>query len=691
MKNNKNDGLFSSQKVVPYIPANKSLPEITPKALILGIFLAMLLAGSNAYLGLKVGQTVTACIPAAVISMAILRLFRRSNILENNMVQTIASAGEVIAAGVIFTLPALLLMGFWTRFPFLETTSIAIIGGVMGVLFSVPLRRALIIDHPLPFPEGIATAEVLKAGEGSSVGAKDMIYAGFFAAVIKFLQSGFQVIEESASFFIKTGSTVFGFGTGLAPVMIGAGYIVGIRIGSCLLLGAAITWLVILPIYGSLYGIPDGEMAAEIARTLWAKKVRFVGVGAMVVGGIWALISLIKPIKSAINSSFEAIRQSRLGGTVNIVRTEHDTPMAYVLLGSLVLVVPVFILFTYIVDAHDMPVTSGLFWATIAFSTVVAFFVGFLCAAIGGYMAGIVGSSASPFSGITLAALLIVSFLLFALLGTQVDFTVHVEDALAAAATAIIIGGVACCAAALSCDNLQDLKTGQLVGATPWKQQVMLIVGVVAGAVVISPILQLLYEAYGMGTSLPREGMDPTQVLSAPQATVMASVAKGVFLRDLEWSFLLLGGIIGVSIIILNQVLKSVGSSWSFPLLAVASGLYLPFSVTVPMFLGALLNFFALKLIKKKGKAHQFTAEDKEIAERRGVLFASGAIAGEALVGILLAIPFAIHQSTGVFKIDLGFSHETMMIFALGAVGLFSFYFYKIGTTPYKHGHNEKK
>lgn len=684
MKTSKNKEQTIPQKMVPYISPSKSLPEITPKAVILGIILAMLLAASNAYLGLKVGLTVTACVPAAVISMAVLRFFRRSNILENNMVQTIASAGEVITAGVIFTLPALLLMGFWDRFPFLETMCIAIIGGVMGVLFSVPLRRALIVEHPLPYPEGVATAEVLKAGESGASGAKDLIFAGLFAAVIKFLQSGFQVLSESASYFTKAGSTIFGFGTGLAPVLLGAGYIIGVRIGTCIILGAGILWLVILPIYGSLYGLPDGETASQIARIFWAKKLRFVGVGAMIVGGLWALVSLIKPIKSAVKSSFDAIRESRIGEKAKILRTEYDIPMAYVLISALVLVIPVFILFSYIIDAHDMPVTSGLFWATIAFSTVFSFFVGFLCAAIGGYMAGIVGSSSNPLSGVTIGALLIVSFLLLALLGTQVDFAVQVDDALAAAATAIVIASVACCAAALSCDNLQDLKTGQLVGATPWKQQAMLMVGVVAGAIVITPILQLLYEAYGIGSSLPREGMDPNQVLSAPQATVMASVAKGVFLRDLEWSLVLLGALIGICLIVLNKVLKSAGSSWSFPVLAVATGLYLPYDVTVPLFLGSLLNFFALQAIKKKKKAQQLTKEGEEIAERRGTLFASGAIAGEAIVGILLSIPFAIHQSTSVFVLDVGFSEGTKMLLGIGLIVLFCISFYKIGTSAYK-------
>lgn len=673
---------YKSTEVIPYIPASTSLPEITFKAVILGILLAMLLAGSNAYLGLKVGQTASGCIPAAVISMAVLRLFRKSNILENNMVQTIASAGEVLAAGVIFTLPALLLMGFWTKFPFLETVSIASIGGIMGVLFSVPLRRALIVDHPLPFPEGLATAEVLKAGDGKVTGVMDMVLAGIAAAFIKFLQSGLQLIGETANAFTSVGSTAFGFGTGLSPVLIAAGYIVGIRIGICFLIGGAIIWLVGIPIYGLLYGLPEAESAAQMAQMIWSQKLRYIGVGSMIMGGIWTLISLLKPISSAIKSSFDALRHTHLTESVSIPRTEKDMPITYVIFGSLLLIIPVFILFTYLMDAHNMPIASGLFWTTIAFSTIFAFFVGFLCSAIGGYMAGIVGSSANPMSGITIGGVLSVSLLLLALLGTQIDFTIHTDDALSAAAMAIIMGAVICCAAALSCDNLQDLKTGQLVGSTPWKQQIMLMIGVIAGAVVITPILQILYEAYGLGESFPRPDMDPTQALTAPQATVMASVAKGIFLHNLEWSFVILGILITLGNIILNKILKSIGSTWTFPVLAVACGLYLPYNVTITMFLGSLLGLGILKTIKAKKREKIITETDVQSCERRGLLFASGAIAGEALVGILLAIPFAIHQSTSIFKIDLGLGEGSLMVWGIVSIALFSFYFFKVASTP---------
>ncbi len=685
MKDQKKPEYKNKQKqaVIPYISASKNLPEVTVKAVVLGIILAVILAGSNAYLGLKIGLTVSACIPAAVISMAILRFFKNSNILENNMVQTIASAGEVLASGVIYTLPALILLNFWTYFPFLETVSIACIGGIMGVLMSVPLRRAMIIDNPLPFPEGVATAEVLKAGEGNGRGASDLLISGIFAALIKLLQSGFQMIGETASAFTSVGSTMFGYGTGLSSALIGAGYIVGIRIGICFIVGSVIVWVFGIPIYGAIYGLPEAESLAGTAQMIWAQKLRYIGVGAMIVGGVWTLITLIKPIIAAVKSSYEALQHTHLTEAAATPRTEKDIPMMYVLAGSLFLIIPVAIVFFYVLNKSHMPITTGLFATTVVFATVFSFFLGFLCSAIGGYMAGIVGSSSNPLSGVTIGGVLSVSFLLLLLLGTQIDFNIDPTAAATASAVAIIIGGVIACAAALSCDNLQDLKAGQLVGSTPWKQQALLIVGVIAGAIVITPILQLLYEAYGIGTSFPREGMDPTQALAAPQATVMASVAKGIFTHNLEWTYVILGGIIAIANIILNKILKSVGSDWTFPVLAIASGLYLPYTVSAAIFLGSLLSLLALKTIKAKKRSKKFTEEDVATCERRGLLFASGTIAGESLVGILLAIPFALYQSTDLFKIDLGFGGDTTMLLGAIVSGLFFFYFYKSASSPF--------
>lgn len=689
MAKSKSAGAIQDKPDKPYISASKTLPEITVKSLILGVLLAMLLAGSNAYLGLRIGQTVTACIPAAVISMAILRFFRESNILENNMVQTIASAGEVVAAAVIFTLPALVIMGFWQGFPYLQTTSIAVIGSVLGVLFSVPLRRALIVETRLSFPEGVATAEVLKAGENSKNSAENdssaalLLVGGLLSAGIKFLQSGVQIVGEELLKWWRIGSSeaVTGFGLSLAPVTISAGYIVGLRVAISLFLGTVLTWFVALPLESYFGGysmtVPLGNAAMEI----WSTKLRYLGVGAMVVGGIWALVSLTKPIVEGVRSSMNALKHAGENEDKKLPRTERDISMKWVIMGTLALAVPVFVLFTYVIDSNHMPVSSGLFWSATAFLAIFALVCGFICSSIAGYMTGIIGSSSNPLSGVVIAAILGVSFLLLGLLSIEVDFTVHTDDALSSAATAVIIGAVVACAAAISGDNLQDLKTGHMVGATPWKQETMLIVGAVAGSLVITPILSLLYEAYGMGGTFPREGMDITQSLPAPQATLMASVAKGVFLGGLPWLHIILGAVMGCMLIILNAILKVRGSDWNFPVLAVALGLYLPFYVTVAFFVGGVLKEISTRTLAKKRRNKIMSASDVEIAEKHGMLFASGSIAGEALMGISLAIPFALSQSTSVFKLDFGMGSDQLMLSGAAVMAAFLYYFHRKATT----------
>ncbi len=675
----------------PYISPDENLPEITVKALILGIFLAVVLASSNAYLGLKIGQTVSACIPAAVISMSILRFFKNSNVLENNLVQTIASAGEVIAAGIIFTLPALVLMGFWKGFPYLQTTAIAAIGGILGVIFSIPLRRALIVEARLKFPEGVATAEVLKAGDMASkkdsgtanISTKLLLTGGLMAAFIKVLQSGFQIIGEEVVQWVKVGSSIAGFGSGLSPVIISAGYIVGIRIGICLFIGATLTWVIILPIVSSIYGLPDAESISSSAMTIWSTKLRYIGVGSMIVGGVWALISLMKPISASIKTSLQALKDSHKESSTKIVRTEHDIPMTWIIGSTVSLSIPIAILFAYVMDENSMPVTPLLFWSATAFVTLFSLVAGFVCSSIAGYMAGIVGSSSNPLSGVAIAAILAVSLVLLAILSTQIDFSINKDDALSAAAISVIIAAIVATAAAVGNDNLQDLKAGHMLGATPWKQETMLIVGAVAGALAIAPILSLLYEAYGIGGSFPREGMDPAQSLSAPQATLMASVAKGVFLGGLPWNFILIGMAIGVSIIILNAFLKSSGSTWNFPVLAVALGLYLPIYVTIAFFIGTILKEITTKAIRRKQKKKEMSALDAEVADRRGMLFASGAIAGESLMGVALSVPFALYQTTNVFAINLDINPDIITLAGVIVIIAFLRYFFKISTKAY--------
>lgn len=593
--------------------SKKPLPEITIKAIILGIVLSMILAGANAYLGLFAGMTVSASIPAAVISMGVLRLFRRSNILENNIVQTAASAGESLAAGVIFTIPALVLMGYWTEFNYFEVAKIASIGGLIGVLFTIPLRRALIVEAKLTYPEGIATAAVLRAGdrnqEGeaaeSAKGSMKLIgLAALVGGLMKVAQQGYQLWSAAIAGAIKLPlgkGAIFGLGTNISPALIAVGYIVGRNIGILVVGGGLISWAVAIPIYSAIYGYEGNYF--EAAENIWNTQIRFLGIGAMVVGGIWSLIKLAKPLVAGIKASLDAVKHANEGKS--LAREEQDTPIKYVGYGLLILMVPVFFLYLGILES---------IWIAVLLSMVMMIF-GFLFSAVAAYMAGIVGSSNNPISGVTIATILFSSLLLLALLRPD-----SVEEATTGAAAAILIGAVVCCAAAIGGDNLQDLKTGHILGATPWKQQVMQVVGTISAAIVLGLVLDILHTAYTIGS--------PT--LSAPQATLMKSVAEGVFQGNLPWTMVTLGGIIGVLIILLDLRQERIGSDFRVPILAVAVGIYLPIELTVPIFLGGMISHFGNK------------NDATEVTRRNGLLLASGLITGEALMGILVAVPIFI-------------------------------------------------
>ena len=667
----------------PYIPASKSLPEITVKAIILGALLSAILAGANAYLGLKVGLTVSASIPAAVISMAVLRLFRESNILENNIVQTAASAGESLAAGVIFTLPALIMLGYWKKFEFVPTVAIALVGGILGVLFTIPLRRALIVEAKLQFPEGVATGEVLKVGAEGGSGAKLIAIAAFAAAALKLCQTGFRAVSSAAHTSVTAGKSVFGIGTDLTAALLAVGYIVGLNIAILVFAGGVISWMFGIPIYMALAdpetvkGIVGDGTGYEAAGSIWNARIRYMGVGAMATGGLWALVSLVGPIRAGLKSSIAAVKRARAGGADEVPRTERDTPINIVMWGTLGLAIPIFVIFFYVVDADKLGISSSVQLTTVAAGVAFSLIAGFLFSSVAGYMAGLVGSSNNPISGVTIATVLSFSLLLLVILGSSIDFQVDTGKAVVAAAIAILVGGVVCCAAAIAGDNMQDLKAGQIVGATPYKQQIMQVVGVVAAAIVIAPILQVLFEAYGLGEVFPREGMDPAEALKAPQATLMSSVAIGVMLRNLPWAMIIAGALIAVVIIIGDEALKAKKSDFRMPVLAVAVGIYLPIELSVPIFIGGLVAHFASKALAGASK------EKKANAGRRGLLFASGLITGEALVGILLAIPFAAFQNNAVLAIPLG---EGMgwLVTTLGLAAFVGFivWMYKVASNP---------
>ena len=606
-------------------------PQLTFRAVALAIVLAMVLAAANTYLGLFAGMTIASAIPAAVVSMAVLGALGGAGILENNIVQTGASAGSSIASGVIFTIPALVILGYWQDFQYAWVLAIAGLGGILGVLFSVPLRRALIVEQKLAFPEGQAAAEVLKAGENPAQGIRILGVAALGGALAKLAAgSGLRLIPDTAASAGFFGKYLAYFGTNLSPALLGVGYIVGLNIGIVVLAGAMISWNIAIPFYvanvlpgnAELMQATAGLTAEDIANTVWSKQIRYLGVGAMLVGGIWALVSLRHSLLSGIRSGLAAARASAAGAVV--VHTEQDLPMKWVLVGIVLFTLPLLALYQVIVGtlAVSLPMT------------IIMIVAGFLFCSVSAYMAGLVGSSNNPVSGITIATILFSAVMLLLMMGPSSEI---------GPVAAVMIGAVVCCAACIAGDNLQDLKCGYIVGATPWRQQVMLAIGAVSSALVMAPVLNLLADAYGIGIATEAK----PNPLAAPQATLMAAVSKGMFGGELPWDMIAIGALIGIAIITLDEILKARGASFRTPVLAVAVGIYLPLELMTPIFLGGLLHHLVDRHLKRRGA----DAAALERHHRKGLLFAAGMITGEALMGIAIAIPIVSSGSAEVLAL----------------------------------------
>ena len=641
-------------------------PQLTARAIVLAVVLAMILAAANTYLGLFAGMTIASAIPAAVVSMAVLRVLGGGGILENNIVQTGGSAGASLASGVIFTIPALVILGFWDDFDFLWVVAIAALGGILGVLFSVPLRRSLIVDQKLAFPEGKAAAEVLKTGENPAQGVKILASAALGGGAVKLAAaSGLGLIPDTAAVAAYAGRGIAYFGTNLSPALLAVGYIVGLNVGAVVLLGGVISWNVAIPLYAAfgLDGNPElasavaGLPAEDAAGALWSRQIRYLGVGAMLVGGLWALFSLRKSLLSGIKSGLAA---ARAGSQTMIAHTERDLPMKGVLIGVVLFALPLLVLYQNIVGSFAVSVPM----------TIIMIVAGFLFCSVSAYMAGLVGTSNNPVSGMTIGTILFSAVVLLVLMG---------PGAATGPVAAIMIGAVVCCAACIAGDNLQDLKCGYIVGATPWRQQVMLAIGAFASALVMAPVLNLLAQAYGIG--VPTETHpDP---LIAPQATLMASVARGLFGGSLPWPTIAVGAGIGAAIIAVDEVLKAKKASFRMPVLAAAVGIYLPLELSVPIFLGGLLAWFCERTLKASSRVT--TPDEAERIGRKGMLFAAGVITGEALMGIVIAIPIVVSGSADVLALPpdlrLGQSPAGEWI-GLALLALLAFWLYRTATTP---------
>lgn len=628
---------------------NENLKELTVRGIILGALITVIFTASNVYLGLKVGVTFASSIPAAVISMAVLKFFKDSSILENNMVQTQASSAGTLSS-VIFVLPGLLMMGYWQDFPFWQTMLICAAGGTLGVLFTIPLRRAMVVNSNLPYPEGVAAAEILKAGnhaDGDS-GVKDIAYGGVLAGLVAFLTNGLRIMADGASAWIQTGKAAFQLPMGFSLALLGAGYLIGIVGGIAMLIGVILTWGVAVPYFTMSEDIAADASLIDSAMTVWKTKVRYIGVGTIGIAAIWTLLILMKPMIEGMVHSFRMLKGGQEASEHRIDIDLSPKTMIYILIATVALIV--ISLHHFIAAA---PISPELSILLVVVCTFLAVFIGFFVAAASGYMAGLVGSSSSPISGIGIISVIVISLVLVSI-GNASGLFETVDGQKFLTALTLFTASIVITTACISNDNLQDLKTGLLVEATPWRQQVALIIGCFVGALVIAPVLEILYRAYGFSGALPRPDMDPSQALSAPQATLMTAISQGIFTNKLEWTYILTGVGLGAVLITIDAFLKKVSNKvFSLPVIAVGIGIYLPPSINTPVIVGAFLAWIMARHIAKLG--------NKEVsakAERFGTLFSAGLIVGESLMGVILAFIIAASVTTGGSEAPLSLNLE---------------------------------
>lgn len=667
-------------------PSGGKRIELTIRALILGCLLAAVFTAANTYLGLKVGLTFASAIPAAVISMALLRAFKGSTIWENMTVQTVASVGGAMSS-IIFVLPGLVMIGWWMNFPFWESVAICVLGGVLGVTFSIPLRRTLVTKGDLPYPEGVAAAEVLKVGspgeEQSEAAVREnrsglwVVVGGALASsVFGFLAAAKVFAEQTAAFFklpAALGGGATGIGFSMQFALLGAGHLIGLAVGLTQLFGLALAWLIFVPVLTSgayidwstaqglstvAAGVPADAGAQGLAMAVWSQEVRFIGAGVIGVAALWTLAKLAGPLVAGLASAFAAQDKRAHGETLPL--TEQDIPIKMVGLLSLVSLVGIAVLLAFfaqgtaLADHAALLVIGGLAYVVV---------IGFAVAAICGYMAGLIGSSNSPVSGVGILAIVIASLLM---LGVLAIAKVPADPSVIA--FALVVTAVVFAVAVISNDNLQDLKTGQLVEATPWRQQTALLVGVVAGSLVIPFVLDMMNQAFGFEGGPPAI-VEGAQTLAAPQATLISALAKGVISGDLRWDLIGLGGLIGVGIIILDVILRrTTKDRYKLPPLAAGIGVYLPAYVTTMLVIGALVGWFYDKAIASTRYA--------DVGRRMGVLLASGLIVGESLFGVFTAAvivstrneaPFALISEGGAWPA----MWAGLVVFALMVFGLY--------------------
>ena len=642
--------------------------EFTLRGVLLGALITLAFTAANVYLGLKVGLTFASAIPAAVISMALLYRFKDSNILENNLVQTQASSAGALSA-VIFVLPSLLMLGLWAGFPFWQTALVCAAGGTLGVLYTVPLRRVMVVQSSLPYPEGVAAAEVLRVGQAqrepgaastgqrSSGGMVSLAWGTGLAALFGFLSGGLRLLGDAVNFWLPAGNVVFRVAAGFSPALLAAGYLMGAAAGMATLLGLVLCWAVVVPWLMASSTLAEGQTLSALALQLWSSKARFLGAGVIGISALWTVATLIRPILTAMAQ--QPVRAASSSPRTVHDATDQDMPRHWMLLIGLVSLAVLWGVSDDFIAAHlshlSGPARALLAAVCVLFTAVFGFVVAAAC----GYMAGLVGSSASPISGIGIIATILMGVALL-MLHTWVPAFADGVAGQAGVGLVLFMVSVILAMAAISNDNLQDLKTGYLVGATPWRQQVVLIIGCVVGAVVIPPVLNLLYHAYGFAGALPREGMDAQQVLAAPQATLMQQIAGGIFNGSLDWNMLGLGVAVGVAVIAVDVLLRRSGRG-ALPPLAVGLGIYLPPTIGMTLTLGAVLGWAIQRRVRAYGV--QRGSAWVAAAEERGLLLASGLIVGESLMGLLLAALIGLSgQDAPLALVGASFATPAMLL-----------------------------